>query len=161
MKNLIGFFLFESELYKQHTLEDMEEFEERGRFKQISLSDSELKKLRKLFPKNEWEMIEELESIGGVHNFETGETSFNDYGSGEFRYVEFKNKQGIEDCKRIKRITSNNTKNIKSFIIRPQDDEWYLVDYHYFYKGSQQWEYYVCDQWDGLVELLKDKGVIK
>jgi hypothetical protein len=52
------------------------------------------------------------------------------------------------------------------FICR-KDDEWYLVriEFHltgHRYRGTrQEYGYYKCDQWDGLLELLKDKGIIK
>jgi len=45
------------------------------------------------------------------------------------------------------------------FICR-KDDEWYLVRIE-FHLTRQEYGYYKCDQWDGLLELLKDKGIIK
>ena len=41
-----------------------------------------------------------------------------------------------------------------------KDDEWYLVRIE-FHRTRQKYGYYRCDQWEGLMRLLKDKGIIK
>ena len=58
MKNIIDFFLFESdEFYKSHTFREMERFEVEGKYQQISMPDSDIKKLKKLIFSQIWEFL--------------------------------------------------------------------------------------------------------
>lgn len=56
--------------------------------------------------------------------------------------------------------------HFQDFFILPLEDEYYVVLHKewYYHKNSfesnVQYNYYKCDQWDGLVKLLKDKSII-
>ena len=39
-------------------------------------------------------------------------------------------------------------------------DEWWCVEVEVYEKGSGDRHYYKCDQWEGLMKLMKDKDVI-
>ena len=58
---------------------------------------------------------------------------------------------------RIKEIDKGHPNDI---CICRNDDEWYLVRIE-FHLSNQEYGYYRCDQVEGLIKLLKDKGIIK
>jgi hypothetical protein len=61
-------------------------------------------------------------------------------------------------------IVRNNINSI-DIVISVLDDEWFLVNVVDYGRGSMssgpKESYWKCDQWDGLVKLLVDKGFIK
>jgi len=54
----------------------------------------------------------------------------------------------------------HSNKYFQDFSIIPLEDEYYLViheEWYYNYNYKDCVVYYKCDQWDGLVKLIKDK----
>ena len=49
-------------------------------------------------------------------------------------------------------------KNFGFDIFPIDDDDWYLVIFFYKKEWEYEYEYYKCDQYEGVVQLLKDKG---
>jgi len=58
-----------------------------------------------------------------------------------------------------------NNKDSMNIVISVLDDEWFLVDVKDYGRGSistgPKQSYWRCDQFDGMLELLRDKEVIK
>lgn len=46
-----------------------------------------------------------------------------------------------------------------TYVIYKYDDEWYTLSTRYEFDNS--WKYYKCDQFEGLLECLKDKTKVK
>jgi|688.fasta_scaffold164843_6 hypothetical protein len=49
---------------------------------------------------------------------------------------------------------------IETLLINELDDEWFTVEM-FCYLPDKVGDFWICDQWDGLVMFLEDKGILR
>ena len=129
-----------------------------------------MKYLRKF---NESEETDKLyhEIVGGREEFESEEHAYADLSKSEALYELFEDQEGVvpkivyygedREKKALDLEIDREGSVIKGVEIFELDDEWYVVMFDKD-DGDDRWErWYKCDQYDGLMQLLNDKSVIR
>jgi hypothetical protein len=59
-------------------------------------------------------------------------------------------------------ITLYNENGERDWRVGKGGDEWFFADTtNVDEEWNEEWKYYRCDQWEGLLKLLEDQGIVK
>lgn len=137
MNFIDNFRLFESKsLYTEINLDELGDFDEITN--QISISDIDIKRIKKVLDNKVWRSHSYTISVGGIIHPD--------------KKISYKRGGGVFNCFEI---YNNNSK--QSYNIDKYDDGWFVVSFIF----NKKHKYYKCDQIDGLVQFLKHQKVTK